>query len=334
MAEMEKRIAQEQFEPAGSQIEFEEEMTSGLAGSFGRDIIKLFFSSISNIFFLTVILMIILGAVIIPVISSFDYAAQNIAFANKPFFSVDPTNGLLHIFGTDQLGRDIFARLWYGARVSLTVAAAVAFLDCIVGLLYGSISGYMGGNIDNIMMRILEIINGIPYMIVVLLLMAVLPRGIGTIIIAYSLVGWTGMARLVRTQVLSLKQQDFYISAKIMGAGIWRILFVHLLPNMLGIIMVHISLDIPGIIFTEAFLSMLGMGVPPPYPSVGVMAKDGIAVFQSYPIQLIVPAGFICLLMLAFNLLGDRLQDILDPKVRRMILYERSAKNKKSKRVL
>ena len=302
--------------------------------SYGRETLMLFLGSPSPAFFLILLLAMVLGAVLIPFLSPFDYASQNVAFANQPFFSRDPVNGLLHLFGTDHLGRDIFVRLWYGARISLTVAGAVALIDCVVGVTYGSISGYMGGAADNIMMRLLEVVSGIPYMVIVLLLMAILPRGIGSLIVAYSLVGWTGMARLVRGQVLSLKNQEFVVAAKIMGAGAGRIIFMHLLPNMLGIIIVNATLDIPGIIFTEAFLSMLGMGVAPPYPSLGVMANEGVGVFQTYPMQLAVPAIYICLLMLAFNLLGDRLQDVLDPKIRRKINYGRSAENKRSESVL
>lgn len=278
--------------------------------------------------------VIVLGAIFIPMFCPFDYASQNVAFSNKPFFSMDPLTNDMHIFGTDHLGRDVFARLWYGARISLIVAVAAVLIDCVIGVIYGSISGYKGGRIDNVMMRVLEIIGGIPYMIVILLLMAVLPQGVGTLIIAYSLVGWTSMARIVRGQVISLKKQEFVMAAKIMGAGTGRIIFRHLVPNMLGIIIVNITLDIPSVIFTEAFLSMLGMGVPAPYPSLGVMANEGITVFQMYPVRLAVPAILICVIMLAFNLLGDRLQDMLDPRLRRRVGYGKHTSNKKSKRVL
>ena len=266
-----------------------------------------------------VLAAIILGAVFLPMISPFDYAYQNVAFANQPFFSTDPINSQIHIFGTDYLGRDIFVRIWYGARVSLTVAFAVAIIDCLIGVIYGGISGYIGGAVDNIMMRVLEVIGGIPYLIVVLLLMAVLSRGIVTLIIAYSITGWTGMARLVRGQVVSMKQQEFVVAARIMGAGSGRIIFRHLIPNMAGLIIVNITLDIPSVIFTEAFLSLLGMGIAPPYPSWGIMANEGISKFQSYPVQLVIPALFISLTMLTFNLLGDRFQEVLDPKLRRPV---------------
>ena len=231
--------------------------------------------------------------------------------------SPDSVTGQMHIFGTDNLGRDVFARVWYGARISLTIAIAVALIDCFVGVLYGGISGYFGGAVDTVMMRILEIISGIPYLIIVILLMTVMDRGLGTIIVAYSLTGWTGMARLVRGQVVSLKEQEFVIAAKSMGASPARIISKHLVPNVLSVIIVNITLDIPNVIFTEAFLSMLGLGIAPPQSSWGMMANNAIQVFQMYPTQLIVVALFICVTMLSFNLLGDQLRDAFDPKLRR-----------------
>lgn len=280
-----------------------------------------------------VLVLVTLGAVIIPIVYPIDYATQNVAFANKPFMSVDPSNGVLHLFGTDYLGRDVFSRIWNGARVSLIVAFAAAFIDCAVGVVYGGLSGYLGGRVDNVMMRVLEVISGIPYLLVVLLLMAILPRGIGALIIAYSLVGWTGLARMVRGQVRSLRTREFAVAARAMGAGTCRMVFRHMLPNLLGLIVVNVTLDIPNVIFTEAFLSLLGLGVPPPFPSWGVMVSEGVTVFQTQPLQLAIPALFICITMLAFNLFGDRLQDALDPKLRREAIGRgRRARNGKPRR--
>ncbi|MFL8711953.1 ABC transporter permease [Clostridioides sp. GD02377] len=295
--------------------------------SFARETIFILCHNKIAVVSFIMMLILIIGSVCITIFCNFDFASQNVAYANKPFFSKDPTSGLTHIFGTDNLGRDIFVRIWYGTRVSLLVAGVVVIIDGIVGVVYGSISGYIGGTVDNVMMRILEIISGIPYLVVVLLLMAVLPQGIGTLIIAYTLVGWTSMARLVRVQVVSLMEREFIIAAKTMGASMRRIIFCHLIPNMLGIIIVHMTLSIPEIIFTEAFLSMLGMGVPPPYPSLGIMANEGVAVFQTYPVRFAVPGLFICLIMLSFNLLGDQLQDAINPRLRRFADYGRYSKN-------
>ena len=167
------------------------------------------------------------------------------------------------------------------------------------------------------MMRIVEVINGIPYMIVVILLMMILKPGMGAIIIAYSLVGWTGMARLVRGQIVGLKEQEFVIAAKAMGAKPSRIITKHLLPNILSVVIVNITLAIPGVIFSEAFLSFIGLGVPIPMSSWGTLANDAILVFRTYPMQLFLPSICICLTMLGFNLLGDALRDAFDPKLRR-----------------
>lgn len=284
---------------------------------YGRETLRLLLQNKMAAICLGVLLLLIAGAIVIPLISPFDYATQNVAFANQPFFSVSPTTGQMHLFGTDVLGRDVFVRIWYGTRVSLLVAAAATLIDTFVGVLYGSISGYLGGATDNVMMRILEVIGGIPYLVVVLLLMAVLPQGIGTLILAYSLVGWTGMARLIRGQVRSLTGREYMIAARIMGGGMGHIVARHLIPNTLGMILVNMTLDIPSIIFTEAFLSMLGMGVPAPYPSLGVLVNEGISMLQTHPVKLAVPALFLCATLLAFNLLGDKLQDLQNPKIRR-----------------
>lgn len=285
--------------------------------SFWKDAILRISKDRAAIVCLVVLALIIIGAIFIPIFSPFDYATQNIAFTNKAPMSVDPINGAIHFFGTDKLGRDIFVRIWCGAQVSLTVAVAVALIDCFFGVIYGGIAGYFGGKTDIIMMRIVDVLGGIPYLMVVILLMTVLPRGIISIIIAYTLIGWTGMARLVRGQVINLSQQEFLIAVKTMGAKPSRIIINHLMPNLLSVIIVNITLDIPDVIFTEAFLSMLGLGIAPPKASWGILANEGISVFQNQPLQLLFPAVFICLTMLAFNILGDHLRDALDPKLRR-----------------
>ena len=223
----------------------------------------------------------------------------------------------MHIFGTDNLGRDLFVRAFEGGRVSLMIAFSAVFVNLIIGMIYGGISGYFGGMVDNIMMRIVEVVNGIPYLIVVVLLMMVLPPGIFTMVIAYATVGWTGMARLVRGQCLSLKNQEFVVAAEAMGATASRIIGKHLLPNALSVIIINVTLAVPSAIFTEAFLSYIGMGVPVPQPSWGMLAQEGASVFQLYPHQLLIPAIAISLTMLSFNLLGDGLRDAFDPRLRR-----------------
>lgn len=167
------------------------------------------------------------------------------------------------------------------------------------------------------MMRIVEVINGIPYLIIIVLLMMVLPAGLWTIVIAYAVTGWTGMARLVRGQIIQLKEQEFVIAAQALGGGAGRIIARHLVPNTLSVVIINVTLAIPSAIFTEAWLSYLGLGVPVPLSSWGTLAQAGQQAFQTYPLQLVVPAAAICLTMLSFNLLGDGLRDAFDPKLRR-----------------
>lgn len=281
---------------------------------------------------LGVLLILTAGALIFPLISPFDYAAQNVAFAHRPPLTADPISGAMHWFGTDALGRDLFVRLWCGARISLTIAVLVTLIDCVVGVLYGGLAGYFGGRVDRLMMRLLEVISGVPYLIVVLLMLVVFPKGLGTIVLAYALVGWTQMARLVRGQVMGLCRREFVVTARVLGASPLRIILRHLIPNLLDVILVNVTLDIPSVIFTEAFLSMLGLGIAPPQPSLGILVNEGVAVFQFYPAQMVFAGGFICLLVLAFNLLGDRLQEACNPRQRRCLPFGqgRNPKNRQS----
>lgn len=268
------------------------------------------------------ICIIILSCIILPLFSPFESREQHLEeMSMSPMTPCTDARyegqGHVHIFGTDKLGRDLFTRAFEGGRVSIIIAFAAVAVNLIIGLIYGGISGYIGGTVDVIMMRIVEIINGIPYLIVVVLLMLILKPGIGTMVIAYGITSWTGMARLVRGQILQLKNQEFIVAAEAMGAKNSRIIARHLIPNALSVIIVNVTMAIPSAIFTEAFLSYLGLGVPVPQPSWGVLAQDGQSSFISYPYQLLVPAAFISITMLSFNLLGDGLRDAFDPKLRR-----------------
>ena len=310
------KIEKSQFEWVGANAA-EAEKISRPSTSYWRDAMKRLKKNKPAMVCLVIILTIILLSVFVPMFSKYNISEQHLTHTDAPMFFKDPVDGHMHLFGTDSLGRDIFTRVWSGGRVSLYISFAAVFFNFIIGVIYGGISGYLGGAVDNILMRIIEIINGIPYLIIVVLLMLVLPPGPMTMVIAYALVGWTGMARLVRGQIMSLKQQDYVIAAKVMGARPARIIGKHLLPNTLSIVIVDLTLAIPAAIFTEAFLSYIGLGVPVPMASWGILANDGSRVFQMYPSQLIIPAICISLTMLSFNLLGDGLRDALDPKLRR-----------------
>ena len=259
------------------------------------------------LFLLALLVMAIFG----PALSSWSVTAQDLKSQNMP-------PSAQHWFGTDELGRDIFVRSWYGARISLFVGFMAAIIDFVIGVSYGGYSGYQGGKTDIAMMRVLEVLYGLPYLLVVILLMVVMGPSLFTIIVALSITGWIGMARLMRGQVLQLKNQEYVAAARSFGASTPYIIRRHLLPNAMGPILVQMTLTVPSAIFAEAFLSFLGLGVQAPYASWGVMANDALGVILSGDWwQLFFPALLISVTMFAFNVLGDGLQDALDPRLGR-----------------
>ncbi|MFU7514876.1 ABC transporter permease [Clostridium sp. HCS.1] len=223
-----------------------------------------------------------------------------------------------HWFGTDNLGRDLFVRVMYGTRYSLIIAISAAAINLIIGVLYGGVAGFFGGRVDNIMMRIVDVLYSIPTQIYVIILMATFKKegstGLVTIILAMAISYWVGMARIVRGDILQLKQQEFVLAAKALGASKTRVLFRHLIPNCIGSILVTLTLFVPQAIFTEAFLSFIGLGINAPLASLGTLANDASGLLSTAAYQLLFPAGAICLIILAFNLFGDGLTEALDPK--------------------
>jgi oligopeptide transport system permease protein len=241
-----------------------------------------------------------------------------------------------HLFGTDKLGRDVLTRVWWGVRVSLTVGVVGSLTSLIIGITYGSIAGYIGGRVDNLMMRFVDVMYGFPTLLFIILIMVVLPsenavRGMINIFIAIGIVGWMGMARLIRGQFLSLREKEFVLAARMIGAGSARIISRHLLPNSLGPAIVSLTLGIPGLIMTEATLSFIGLGVPPPYPSWGQMVAEGWRGLRNTPHLTIFPGLAITLTMLAFNFLGDGMRDALDPTMRGTAAVRRARRKKRAK---
>jgi len=259
----------------------------------------------------SMILLIIIGIMTIigPYLTTFKYEATNSDLLNTA-----PSG--LHWFGTDTLGRDIFARIWMGGRVSIIIGIIGTLIETTVGVIYGGISGYFGGLVDDIMMRIVEILVSIPYLIIVILISLILGKGIPALIIAMTITGWTGMARMVRGQLLQIKEQEYVLAATALGASPSRIIARHLIPNTIGIMIVDVTFSVPGFIFGEAFLSFIGLGVQSPNTSWGALAASAQQNLMFYPYQLFFPSLFISLTMLSFNLLGDGLRDALDPRLR------------------
>ena len=310
--------------------------------TFFKDGIKRLVKNKIAMISLVVIVLLVLIAIFVPIFYPYTYSAMNLEHGANNLDPFKYSPGELakieagefvfpHIFGTDSSGRDYAIRVIYGMRVSLAVGFFASIIVLVLGMVYGSISGYLGGNADIIMMRIVDIIYSLPDMLIIILLSVVLDErmdlsgtflsGIGTgmisIFIVFGLLYWVGMARLIRGQILSLKEQEFILAARSIGAKPSHIIRKHLLPNSMSIIIISTALQIPSAIFTESFLSFLGLGVSAPMPSLGSLASDALGSIYSYSYRLIIPAIVISLIVMAFNLLGDGLRDAFDPKLKR-----------------
>ena len=283
------------------------------------------------------LIIIILLALIGPLLSSHDYAEQDVERRNLPAkipvldqipflpFDGEGAQGVDAYkeagvkenfwFGTDQLGRDLWSRTWQGAQVSLFIGVVAALLDIFIGVVYGAISGFFGGRIDNVMQRIIEVVASIPTLIVVILFVLIFEPSIWTIILAMAITGWIGMSRVVRGEFLKLKNQEFVLASKTLGASKIKLIFKHILPNTLGVIVVTSMFTVPNAIFFEAFLSFIGIGVPAPRTSLGSLVNEGRAMLLIHPHELFIPA--LVLSLLFFYLFSDGLRDAFDPKMRR-----------------
>ncbi|MBQ6217290.1 MAG: ABC transporter permease [Erysipelotrichaceae bacterium] len=254
------------------------------------------------------IIMIVL-AIVVPAVAPYQFDTQDMANRNA-------LPSLQHLFGTDKLGRDIFVRVMYGARVSLAIGFSTAAINLVIGILYGGISGYVGGRVDMIMMRIVDIIYAVPSLIYVVLILLVFGDSVGSMMLAICLTSWIGMARQVRTQIMSLKEMEFSLAAKVIGASNSRILIRHLVINALGPIIVSLTMMVPGAIFTEASLSFVGIGLNPAIPSWGKLANDCRQLIFTQPLQVLWPVAAISLTILALNFVGDGIGEAFQARTR------------------
>lgn len=257
---------------------------------------------------MVVLIIIIIMAVFGPIVSPYSYDATDFGgMLQGPSFQ--------HPLGTDDLGRDILIRILYGARISLTIGFVAAFINMVIGVLYGGIAGYFGGKVDMIMMRIVDILSGIPSLLYLILIMMFLGASLESILIAMCLTYWITTARMVRGQIIQLREQDYALAAKVCGVSKWNIMMKHLIPNTIGNIIVTVTFLIPSAIFQEAFLSFLGIGIAVPKASWGTMCNDAIPYIFDQPYMMIFPALAISITIFALNFIGDGLRDALDPRL-------------------
>ncbi|SHI42235.1 oligopeptide transport system permease protein [Butyrivibrio fibrisolvens DSM 3071] len=320
--------------------------TNFASQSFWKEVVARFWRKKSAVLGLVFVLVITFFAFVGPVMNEYTYSGQNLELKNLApripiientgFFdgheNIRTTSGTkvvnyyfekkladtFYWFGSDNFGRDIWTRTWSGAQVSLIIAVAAAIIDMIIGMSYGLISGYFGGKVDMVLQRILEIANGIPRLVIVTLLLLVFKPGMITIIIALMLTEWVGMSRIARAEMLKLKEQEFVLASRTLGAGNMHIIFSEVLPNIIGPIITQVMFSIPTAIFTEAFLSFVGLGIPVPRCSLGSLISEGFNSFTTHPYQIIPPIVVMALLMLSFNLVADGLREALDPKLKEM----------------
>ena len=251
-----------------------------------------------------------LGPLLIWVVWGYDYESQNLSYGAQP-------PSWKHWFGTDYYGRDTLTRVLYGGQISLMVGLLAASVASIVGTIFGAISGFFGGWIDAVMMRIVDVVYTLPYMFLVIILVTIFGQSLLLLFLALGCVSWLTTARIVRANVLSLKEQEFVLAAQALGVGSFTIIFRHIIPNTLGPIVVYFSLTVPSMILQEAFLSFLGLGVQAPRPSLGALINDGANQMLVYWWQLVFPASIMALLLFSLNFVGDGLRDALDPKLRK-----------------
>ena len=280
---------------------------SNQESSLFKDALLRLTSNKLSLFSLIYIFILVLVALITPFIAPYDYAYQDLALGASP-----PSSD--HILGTDTLGRDLLTRMMYGSRISLMVGFLATSVALIIGVIWGTIAGFSGGKTDAIMMRIVDTLYGIPFIILIILLMVIFGRNLVLLFLAIGAVEWLTMARIVRSQVLNLSRQEFILSAEAMGVSKLSIIFRHLIPNAMGPVIVYATLTVPQIMLLESFLSFLGLGVQPPLSSWGLLIRDGAVSMEEYWWLLIFPSLAFSLTLFSLNFIGDGLRDAIDPR--------------------
>ena len=297
------------FKPI-DQSEKNDEFIAIESKTFRQDVWERFRRNKRALFGMLCLIVIILFAVVGPFLSPYPYDGMDTTIQNMGCSTQ-------HWFGTDKFGRDIFTRVLYGARISLLIGFATTGMNLVIGVIYGGIAGYTGGKTDMWMMRIVDIIYAIPPMLYIILIMLIFGSNITSILLGICISGWIDMSRLVRSQVLALKNQEFSLAAFVIGASKRRILFKHLLINALGPIIVSVTFMIPQAIFMEAFLSFIGIGISAPLASLGTLAQDARTYIEIYPTQMLFPIAVICITIFSLNFIGEGLGQALDPKGKR-----------------
>lgn len=304
--------------------------------TFMHDVLTRFKSNKGALIGAAIILIFIILSIVCPMLSHYKFDAVNTAEQSMAprvpglewigwfngqggirAYEGDYAN-VFHYFGTDVLGRDLWVRCWEGCRISLFVAGTAVLVNVFIGILYGMISGYFGGIVDSIMQRFQEIVNSIPTLVILTLLLLIMKPGLYTIIVALILTEWIGMARVTRAQVLKIKEEEFILASRTLGAGGFFIIFKKVLPNIFGQIIIMAMFSIPNAIFYEAFLAMVGLGIPAPQASLGSLINDGFKTILVTPYQVFIPVVILGILMLSFNLMADGLRDAFDPKMKEM----------------
>lgn len=338
------QVTETDYTPVPGDFEFLEQQdihtdTNYASQGYWKGVFVHFFRNKRAVVGLVIVLLMIVMAVFGPLLTGYAYdeiiKAPNAKGRMKAVTGVEPRIPAIHqlitgqpyddniadktfLFGTDDVGRDLFTRTWYGARVSLLIAFVTIIIDMIIGMSYGLISGYFGGRTDNIMQRFVEVANSIPRLVIVSVLAIFMPKGIGLVIVALLLTEWIGMSKIARAEMLKMKEQEYVLASRTLGAGNSHIIFKEILPNTIGPIITQVMFSIPTAIFTEAFLSFVGVGIVLPQCSIGTLIEDGFNNITTLPYQILPPIIVLALLMLGFNFIGDGLREALAPKLEDM----------------